>query len=95
MERILHNEGYDELPDLPGIMCTCATVNCYNEKILYDSIYIVCKNEKVVKNIMSKIFKEDILDLSDQDDMCKCIYNATPQELYDLLKAATDLWVTK
>lgn len=95
MERFLSEAGFDEIPDLPGILCLTSTVaRNVDNKFMYDAVYIICKDRSVTKRFLSNLCKDGYLDISDQTDVCKCIFNPEAQEMYDLLKASADLWLS-
>lgn len=94
MELLINEDGYDEIPDLPGIHFTCAAIEplpageCY-----YDTIIMVCADMQTVQTIIHDIAIDGYLDSTKYKS--HCLLNAEPQGIYDLLKASADEWGAK
>ena len=94
MELLINADGFDEIPDLPGIHFTCAAIEslpageCY-----YDTIIMVCENIQTVQTIMHDIAIDGYL--ASTKYKSHCMPNAEPQDIYDLLKASADEWGAK
>lgn len=94
MELLLNDEGYDEIPDLPGIHFTCAAIEslpageCY-----YDVIIMLCKDAGTVNEVLHELLANGYVDSTKY--ISKCLLNPEPQELYDLMKSAADEWLNQ
>ena len=94
MELLVDANGFDEIPDLPGIYFTCAAIESLPAgKCYYDSIMMICENMQTVQAIMHDIAIDGYLDSTKYKS--HCMLNAEPQDIYDLLKASADEWGAK
>lgn len=94
MELLINSEGYDEIPDLPGIHFTCAAIEslpageCY-----YDTIIMICNNAGTVSTVLHEMLINGYIDSTKY--CCKCLLNPEPQELYDLMNSSADEWLNQ